>query len=301
MAMTFWGEERFRQHAHSKEHEGHAQKKEHGTSHHDAHVPHESPKSMWVPLVVLAILATIGGFVGISTAFTGGHHVGGKMNIVNWLDPVIWNKETGQFGRTEYSVLTQDGHEPPESRAATREEIRDVRPHDAGFNLAHSIEGKLGETGTEWLFIIISLIVAGCGIALGLLFYVKSPQLADVWAARLAPLYKASYNKYWIDEFYGLAVTRRTMDLARGVFAFDSKVVDGGVNGTAWLTRLTSQITGLTDKYLVDGLVNTIANFVVSLMSPIVRAAQTGLTQNYALVMVIGLLVAVALYFIKSY
>jgi NADH:ubiquinone oxidoreductase subunit 5 (subunit L)/multisubunit Na+/H+ antiporter MnhA subunit len=90
------------------------------------------------------------------------------------------------------------------------------------------------------------------------------------------------------------------MDLARGVFAFDSKVVDGAVNGTAWLTRFTSTVTGLTDKYLVDGLVNTIANFVVSLMSPIVRAAQTGLTQNYALVMVIGLLVAVAWFFIKS-
>ena len=64
-----------------------------------------------------------------------------------------------------------------------------------------------------------------------------------------APLYQASYNKYWIDEFYGMAVTRRTMDLARGVFAFDSKVVDGGVNGTAWLTRLTS-----TD-YRADGQV----------------------------------------------
>jgi NADH-quinone oxidoreductase subunit L len=134
-----------------------------------------------------------------------------------------------------------------------------------------------------------------------LLFYLKQPQLADIWAARLAPLYKASYNKYWIDEFYGLAITRRTMDLARGVFAFDSKVIDGGVNGSAWLTRLTSTITGLTDKYLVDGLVNTIANFVIRLMSPIVRAAQTGLTQNYALVMVIGLLVAVAFYFIKSF
>jgi NADH-quinone oxidoreductase subunit L len=169
------------------------------------------------------------------------------------------------------------------------------------FNLAHTIESAVhSETVTEWVFIIISLVVAGFGIGLGFLFYIKSPQLADVWAARLAPLYKASSNKYWIDEFYGMAVTRRTMDLARGVFAFDSKVVDGGVNGAAWLTRLTSTITGLTDKYLVDGLVNTIANFVISLMSPIVRAAQTGLTQNYALVMVIGLLIAVAFYFIKS-
>jgi NADH-quinone oxidoreductase subunit L len=298
MAMTFWGEERFGQHAHSKEHEGHAQKKEHATSHHDAHVPHESPKSMWVPLVVLAILATIGGFVGITTAFTGGKHVGGRMNIVNWLEPVVWNPTTKSFHVNEPLSHAED-----EKIAATphTSELREL-PHaaDNGFNLAHAIEEKIGEWPTEMLFIGLSIVVAVSGMLIAGLFYIWRPSLADVWATRLRPLYLASHNKYWIDEFYGLAVTRRTMDLARGVFTFDSKVVDGGVNGTAWLTRLTSTITGLTDKYFVDGLVNTIANFVVQLMSPIVRAAQTGLTQNYALVMVIGLLLAVALYFIKS-
>jgi len=295
MAMTFWGKERFPAHEHSKEHEGHAQKKEHSTPDKHAHVPHESPKSMWVPLVALAILATIGGFVGISTAFTGGKEVGGRMNIVTWLNPVIWNPATGQFGK------------PEEGKAgvlAGREAASRVEEHasQSGFNLAQAVESKLGsETATEWVFILISLIVAGIGIGLGFLFYIKDTRLPDMWAARLRPLYEASYHKYWIDEFYGWAVTRRTMDLARGVFAFDSKVVDGAVNGTAWLTRLTSKITGATDKYLVDGLVNGIANFVVSLMSPIVRAAQTGLTANYALVMVIGLLVVVAIYFVKIF
>src|SRR5438477_9692262 len=146
----------------------------------------------------------------------------------------------------------------------------------------------------------MSLLVAGAGMGVGYLFYVKDPRLPDIWAKRLAPLYRASYHKYWIDEFFGWAFTRRTMDLARGVFAFDSKVIDGGVNGSAWLTRLSSRITGGTDKYLVDGLVNAIAGFVVRLMSPIVRAVQTGFIQNYALVMVIGLLVAVALYLVKA-
>src|SRR5436190_2418883 len=114
MAMTFWGQERFRQHAHGMEHEGHAQKKEHATSHHEAHVPHESPKSMWVPLAVLAILATIGGFVGIGTAFTGGHTpVGGKMNIVNWLDPVIWNAQTKSFGHGEEQQPESPKEYPP--------------------------------------------------------------------------------------------------------------------------------------------------------------------------------------------
>jgi NADH-quinone oxidoreductase subunit L len=293
VAMTFWGKEKFGSHEHTAGHEVH---EDHDTPVHHAHTPHESPKSMWVPLVVLAIFATLGGFVGISTAFTGGKEVGGRMNIVHWLKPVIWNPTTKSFHIDEPLPIPETG----EVRGVLG--VLETTPPENGFNLAHAVEAKLGsETGTEWVFITISLIVAGIGIGLGLLFYIKSPNLADVWATRLAPLYRASYNKYWIDEFFGWAVTRRTMDLARGVFAFDSKVVDGGVNGSAWLTRLTSRITGGTDKYLVDGLVNAIANFVVRLMSPIVRAAQTGLTANYALVMVIGLLLAVALYFIKIF
>src|SRR5438128_706292 len=100
MAMTFWGKERFgKAHKHSLEHEGDAIRKDHPTEKGHVHVPHESPKSMWVPLVVLAILATVGGFVGISTAFTGGKEVGGRMNIVTWLNPIIWNPTTGQFGK----------------------------------------------------------------------------------------------------------------------------------------------------------------------------------------------------------
>jgi NADH-quinone oxidoreductase subunit L len=144
---------------------------------------------------------------------------------------------------------------------------------------------------------VISLLAAGTGIGLGYLFYVRDPRLPERWATRLGPLYRASYNKYWVDEFYGLVVTRRTMDLARLVFTIDSKVIDGLVNGSAWLTRLSSRVTGGADKYVVDGLVNSIAAFIIRLMSPLFRAAQTGFTQNYALVMVLGLVVAVALLF----
>jgi len=250
---------------------------------------------MWIPLVVLAILATVGGFVGISTAFTGGKHVGGKMNIVNWLEPVIWNPSTKTFA-AELEA------EPVKKTSESNLQEPETAPHAEGFNLAHAIEEKLhSETLTEWVFIIISLVVAGLGMFLGYLFYIKNPKLPDTWAARLGALYRASYNKYWIDEIYGWAITRRTMDLARAVFNFDSKVVDGAVNGSAWMTRMTSVVTGGTDKYFVDGMVNGIANFVVRLMSPIVRAAQTGFTQNYALVMVIGLLVPVTIYLIKAF
>src|SRR5437588_8284295 len=134
MAMTFWGKERFPAHEHSMEHEGHAQKKEHATPHHDSHVPHESPKSMWIPLVVLAILATIGGFVGISTAFTGGKHVGGRMNIVTWMNPIIWNPATRSFGAEPGGSIGEARLEAPPPRLEQANKA--ALPYGpAGFNL----------------------------------------------------------------------------------------------------------------------------------------------------------------------
>src|SRR2546421_744347 len=200
----------------------------HDAHEHGAHTPHESPPSMWIPLAALAVLATIGGFLGISPAFTGGKHVGGKMNIVNWLEPVIWNPVDKSFGgeglegrrqKAEGSPLlasTQPGALRGEARSET-EGSEAIAPYgDTGFNLAHSIEKSLGETATEWVFIIISIVVAGTGMFLGYLFYVRNPKLPDAWAARLRPLYRASFNKYWVDELYAKLFTRRTMDAARG-------------------------------------------------------------------------------------
>ena len=149
----------------------------------------------------------------------------------------------------------------------------------------------------EWFFVIFSVVVAAFGIWLGFLFYVWRPHLPDLWAGRLSAFYRASFNKYWVDELYGALVTRRTMDAARGVYSTDSRVIDGAVNGVAWLTRKLSRFTGATDRIVVDGAVNGVAGFIKLLMSPLLRAAQTGLTPNYALVMVLGLVAAVGLYF----
>jgi len=87
------------------------------------------------------------------------------------------------------------------------------------------------------------------------------------------------------------------MDLARAVYSVDSRFVDGIVNGFARLSQLFSRIVGGFDKYFVDGLVNSIAAFIYRLMSPLFRAAQTGFAQNYALVMVLGLMIAVVIFF----
>ena len=267
---------------------------------------------MWVPLVVLAVLATIGGLIGIGAAFkplTGSAHPGGNLHIANWLRPVIWDPITREFptgtgdhgSATEHAAPAPTGDHAPAPAEATHGQFVQAPYGETGFNLVHAVDGTLhNHLLTEWTFIIISLLVAGIGIGLGFLFYVKSPQLPGIWAQRLRPLYNASYNKFWVDEFYGLAITRRVMDSARGVYAFDSRLVDGIVNGLATLSRGFSRVVGAIDKYLVDGIVNTIAAFIKRLMSPLFRAAQTGFTQNYALAMVLGLMIAIALFFARD-
>jgi len=329
MAMTFWGKERFlQQPAGGEADEAHASAFDKGLAQHDAHkasagdrphhepgehvgpadqhdfhtqaahvhIPHESPKSMWMPLVVLAVLATIGGFFGVGPAFrfiTRTEHPGGRLNIVQWLDPIIWNPVTREFGKDETHAANEPGVPAPEAGEHAVATYQNVNP-----SLAHAVESRLhSELGTEWLFIIISIVVALIGMGLGYLFYIMQPALPDIWAARLRPLYNASYNKYWVDEFYGWAITRRTMDASRAVFTFDSRVVDGAVNGVAALSRLLSRIVGGIDKYFVDGLVISVAAFVARLMSPLLRAAQTGLTQNYALVMVLGLMIGIIAFY----
>ena len=77
-------------------------------------------------------------------------------------------------------------------------------------------------------------------------------------------------------------------------------MIDCAVNGAAWLTRQLSRFTGNADRLVVDGAVNGVAGFIKLVMSPLLRAAQTGVTANYALVMIIGFVAAVGLYFGKD-
>ncbi len=51
---------------------------------HDKH-PHESPLVMTIPLIILAVLAAVGGFIGIPEIFSGEH--GNQFD--NWLEPIF--------------------------------------------------------------------------------------------------------------------------------------------------------------------------------------------------------------------
>ncbi|MBO0160569.1 hypothetical protein, partial [Vibrio parahaemolyticus] len=72
MWMTFFGEERFHSSSAEEHSAGHAHDED--EEHHALppdFKPHESPWTMTVPLIILAVLSTFGGLVGVPYALSG--------------------------------------------------------------------------------------------------------------------------------------------------------------------------------------------------------------------------------------
>jgi NADH-quinone oxidoreductase subunit L len=112
-------------------------------------------------------------------------------------------------------------------------------------------------------------------------------------AARLG--HNILIHKYYIDEIYDALFVNRVKDLGSSLAAFDLGVVDGGVNGVGWLTRMSAEISRLWDTWVIDGLVNVLA-FTVKIMSWPARIVETGQLQNYAWFITAGVLVFMLYY-----
>ena len=276
MALTFWGEERFR-HAHADDH--HAQHDDHDAhGHHGTHEPHESPRSMTTPLIVLAAFSVFIGLIGITPALSFGKNI----NLFeHWLEPVIQKPSA-----TPHAASGPPTVSAPDTQAAPATAVTAAASHGEE---AHHIEP------IEYLLIALSLGIAIGGIYLGRLFYVQKPELAKQWGARLQPLYRLSANKWywdWLLDHKGVAAGKAVNN---ALWKVDAAVVDGGVNGAGALTRLWAQVSNLWDKYVVDLLVNA-TGWVTKAGSIVLRTAQTGFWQNYALVFALGLFVILLFY-----
>jgi NADH-quinone oxidoreductase subunit L len=150
--------------------------------------------------------------------------------------------------------------------------------------------------GQEILFTFLSVAIAGIGIFLAYRFYVVDPGTADRVTARFQGFYRLVYRKYMVDELYDALFVNRTKDLGKACFFIDSKFVDGAVNGTAATTRGTATVSGLFDKYVVDGLVNFVGWFNM-MLNRIATSFQTGMIQRYALGAVVGIVIFILIYY----
>lgn len=233
-------------------------------SHEVEHHVHESPKSMTVPLVILALCSIGAGWLSWP------HSLGGSANFEKFLEPV--------FAR-EAVVLQEEGKSGQLAAGQKEAEHTDK---------------------TEYLLMFLSLAAAGVGWGMARRSYLNAGKDYPEPIAESAPaLYTALYNKWYVDEGYDYVFTGRrkigkvrlgAMGAAEASSWFDEKIIDGVVNDVGWVTRAVATISIWWDKWFIDGLGVNGPAILARMISYPTRLFEWGLVQWYALVMVAGLL-----------
>ncbi len=155
-------------------------------------------------------------------------------------------------------------------------------PHHASYAVEYALMG-------------LSVALALAGIRFAWRRYLTAPTRDAALAGSGA--YRLLSNKYYVDEIYDATAVKGTLRGAEGLNRFDDRVVDGAVNGAASVTRLGGDLSDLSDQHLVDRAVNLVAEILDGL-SGRARAMQTGLFQNYALLMLLALVVLSGAFFL---
>jgi NADH-quinone oxidoreductase subunit L len=160
---------------------------------------------MLVPLVILAVLSLVGGWVGIPGS------LGGENHFDKFLGPVF---------RSSTPSVNADHVQPGE--AAPPEQTTE------------GTEPKTGHS-TEIIFTGISVGAGLLGLVLAWLLYGRRTDLPDRIAASIHGLYSAVAHKYWIDELYAWLFVRPLIAISGVVFwrGIDQGVIDAALNGSA--------------------------------------------------------------------
>jgi NADH-quinone oxidoreductase subunit L len=201
--MTFFGESRVDEHV--------------------AHHVHESPKIMTIPLMILALLSIIGGYVGVP------HVLGGANRIHEFLAPVLGAGAEPAKAHAGISIISQAW--------------------------ASGAEAGGSSAALEFLMMVVSVVIALIGIGIAYLFYVKNPSLPKLVSEQFKGLYKLVLNKYYIDEIYEILFIKSLKGFGTGLWkGFDDFIIDGTVNGIAYLIGWISGVmrrmqTGLVQNY----------------------------------------------------
>ena len=185
---------------------------------------HESPKSMLVPLMILAVLSIIGGWMAAPAFF------GSPDYFAKFLEPVFAQNAGGA---------------------------------EAAEAAAQALETPLA---------IVAVVTALLGFVVAFWLYLKQPGKPEQLAKSMRGGYNTLLHKYYVDEIYAALIVKPLLWISTNVLwqAVDVRTIDATVNGIA---------EGATD--LGDG----------------VRHTQSGNTRSYAVWVVIGALIIIAIIF----
>jgi len=122
------------------------------------------------------------------------------------------------------------------------------------------------------MVMVSSTIIAVAGITLAWVIYAAKLVSADRIAATFRPVYLLLKNKYYIDEIYQWVIDNIVDGLGKVMYWVDIYIVNGIVNGTAFITRW---------------------------LGGVFRFVQTGRTQDYALI-IFSAVVLIALFLVYN-
>jgi NADH-quinone oxidoreductase subunit L len=225
-------------------------------THEQEHHVHESPRSMLVPLQVLAVGSIIAGFFGIPHAIDV-LHVGNAID--SFLEPVF---------------------EPAH--------------HALAEVFAGPVPGTGVEIGL--MAASVFLAAGGILVARHFYQTNPAipERLAQTFAGAHRVLLNKYYVDEFYGRVFVRGLALGGGQVLHGTDRYlvdggDGEVGPGlGVNGIAWMTRdIIARLSNFWDKWVVDGAVNATA-FVLDNLSYVFRAVQNGLVQHYALSMFIG-------------
>jgi NADH-quinone oxidoreductase subunit L len=207
--------------------------------------PHESPRLMTFPLVILAGFALVSGLLA--------YPMGGFGNLVF-------------FARV-------DAHAP-----------------------------LVGEPAQAYLLEGLSLGVALLGVWLARSIYATRQIPVERFTSipGSAFVQRMLAKRYWIDDAYDAFGRTVVLGMARALDWFDRRVIDGIVNGVGRGGLQIATASDAFDRRVIDGAVNAVSLETIR-TSWRLRQQQTGQVQNYAWVVVVGIVAVVILLFGMSF
>lgn len=201
----------------------------------EARHAHESPASMTMPLVVLALFATIVGFIGLPH-LTGIHLPDITHALSSWLAPSV----------------THTWYMPNAPEAM------------------HIASHTPDVTTLVLMGVALTIGVVGIGIAYSLYGRGPAPTVDKLVEGPLHGAYVASKHKLWFDEVYDVIIVRPYKVVARGLFeVVDRFIIDTvAVNGSAFVVSLFARLSrwvqnGQVQRYLAGVVVGAALVFLI--------------------------------------
>jgi NADH-quinone oxidoreductase subunit L len=235
---------------------------------------HESKFAMAMPLVVLSVLSLFFWYTPNPLSPDAGWFYS------KWIkNPVIYTPENARwdFMKTDEATLGSE---------SVNHEIMYSETYTEALHHAHLPA------------VILSELLAICGILLAFSMYQWKKISADKLAERFKPLYNFSLNKWYFDELYHKTFVAGTLGLSWLVAWFDRVIIDGIVDGSASVTKAVSTFIGHFDNIVVDGLVNFMAT-LSGIIGIFFRKFQTGKVQTYIIMVIFS--IVILLFIFKSF